>query len=60
MENMDKFSIRVTCPVCKDPIPSQLTDGGRVLKDHGTYTLGAKKPFKLCKGSGLAIRTVGA
>lgn len=52
------MNLKVKCPVCKDDVPIERRDGGpHVLKNHGKYVLGAKKPYTQCKGSGVAIRT---
>ena len=48
---------RQKCPKCGDEVPVIVAPqpcghAHHVLKRHGTYTIGASKPYRECKGSG--------
>ena len=51
---------RRSCPKCGRmiatiPHPLDSTRRKKVLKTHGVYTVGAKTPFRECKGSGSSV-----
>lgn len=49
------MNTKAKCPVCKTLIMVTVKEDAVRFKDHGTFILGSKKPYRPCKGSGRRV-----